>query len=726
MALNDELSNAGLRARPRFFRAGGMDQLCLEEGKDLVHVLDLDPKLWVALSCPTTGLTFDKGTLTFLDTDQDGRIRQEEVVAAVDWILKMLRNPDRLHLGEDFLELDMINTDHSEGRRLCQAAQRVLNNLGKGESSEIKLEDTLATDFILATSGQNGDGVITVDSTEDPEVQSVVQDIMATIGKEVDRGGDEGVTEAGVIQFFAALENYRNWRRAIADKEQSRELLPFGDETEIVFSAFCAIEESIEIFFSQCSIAMVDKRACEKFSLSESQLEALSSSSDQELNQILSRLPLMSVQPEGYLTFTGVVNPYYREALLQFKEKVVARIYGEGKEAINEEEWKTIKDTFSGYQKWTENKEGLEVEPLGINRIEEILKSDCEKELLRLIQIDQKLADEIQAIAEVEKLIRYHRFLFPFVNNYTSFPHLYALDGKAIFQAGRLFIDSRELFLCVDVADATKHSNIGKHSGVYLIYCELTRAGFSSKRIIAAAVTSGTGSRLFVGKNGVFFDREGYKWDATVTLIVNHAISLREAAWAPFKRLGDLISSQIEKITSSREKAIQTGVSSGMSQLGNAVDQKPTGAEKTTSTGGGAGGLLAGGGVAIAALSSSFAFISSTLSSIDKVYFLYTAIIFLTFIILPSMIMGYLKLRARDLSQILEAHGWAINGPMRLGLPLARALSRPAVIPPGSRRSQFVRLGDRVRMVRWWLWVALFLSVALYLYENWELVCFWL
>jgi len=717
MALNDESSNAEYRSKPRFFRAGGMDQLCLEEGKDLEHVLGLDPKLWVALSCPTTGLTFDKGTLAFLDVDKDGRVRQEEVVAAVDWTLKMLRSPDKLHLGEDTLELELINTDHVEGQRLLQAAQRVLNNLGKAESSVIKLEDTLAKNFILATSGQNGDGVVTADSTDDPAVQLVIQDIMATIGKEVDRSGAEGVTESGVAQFFAALESYRNWRREIADKEQSQEILPFGDETEIVFSALAAVKEPIETFFAQCRIATVDDRASEKFSLSSGQLEALSASSSQELDLTLSKLPIAPIRSRGCLTFAEVVNPYYQEALQRFREKVVVRIFGNEKESINESDWETIKKTFLGYRKWTENKEGLEVEPLGINRIEGILKSGCKKKLLELIKIDQKLGDEIQAIAEVEKLIRYSCFLFPFVNNYVSFPRLYDLNVQAIFQAGRLFIDSRELFLCVDVEDASKHSNIGKHSGVYLVYCELTRAGFSNKRTVAAAVTSGTGRRLFVGKNGVFFDREGYKWDATVTLIVSHAISLREAAWAPFKRLGDLVSSQIEKITSSREKSLQAGVSSGMSQIGNAADQK--------STGSGAGGLLAGGGVAIAALSSSFAFISSTLSNIDKVYFLYTAVIFLTFIILPSMIMGYLKLRARDLSQILEAHGWAINGPMRLGLPLARALSEPAAIPLGSRRSQFVRMGDGVRVVRWWLWVALVLSVALYGYLNWESVLSW-
>ena len=52
----------------RFFRAGGFDQVRLDNGSDLASLEDLDQKLWVALACPTTGLEFDSRTLNLIDT----------------------------------------------------------------------------------------------------------------------------------------------------------------------------------------------------------------------------------------------------------------------------------------------------------------------------------------------------------------------------------------------------------------------------------------------------------------------------------------------------------------------------------------------------------------------------------------------------------------------------------------------------------------------------------
>ena len=42
--------------RWRFFRVGGIDQVKLDSTADLVNLENLDPKLWVALSCPVQGL----------------------------------------------------------------------------------------------------------------------------------------------------------------------------------------------------------------------------------------------------------------------------------------------------------------------------------------------------------------------------------------------------------------------------------------------------------------------------------------------------------------------------------------------------------------------------------------------------------------------------------------------------------------------------------------------
>ena len=38
--------------RWRFYRAGGVDQVRLDRGADILNLPDLDQKLWVALSAP--------------------------------------------------------------------------------------------------------------------------------------------------------------------------------------------------------------------------------------------------------------------------------------------------------------------------------------------------------------------------------------------------------------------------------------------------------------------------------------------------------------------------------------------------------------------------------------------------------------------------------------------------------------------------------------------------
>lgn len=56
----------------KFHRIGGLDQVTLRTPEELLHLNELDPKLWVALSCPIDKLQFDARTLELLDADKDG------------------------------------------------------------------------------------------------------------------------------------------------------------------------------------------------------------------------------------------------------------------------------------------------------------------------------------------------------------------------------------------------------------------------------------------------------------------------------------------------------------------------------------------------------------------------------------------------------------------------------------------------------------------------------
>src|SRR5690606_32735124 len=97
-----------------FSRIGGFDQALLTSADDLLHLDELDPNLWAALACPTTGLHFDNKTLQLIDTDNDGRVRLPEVLEAVRWCNRVLRDPALLLDPVDSLPLDQLNVDTPE------------------------------------------------------------------------------------------------------------------------------------------------------------------------------------------------------------------------------------------------------------------------------------------------------------------------------------------------------------------------------------------------------------------------------------------------------------------------------------------------------------------------------------------------------------------------------------------------------------------------------------
>jgi hypothetical protein len=96
-----------------------------------------------------------------------------------------------------------------------------------------------------------------------------------------------------------------------------------------------------------------------------------------------------------------------------------------------------------------------------------------------------------------------------------------------------LFIDGRSCDLCLPVDDSAKHAKLAGLARAYLLYCDCTRKS-GEKRSIVAAVTGGDTDNLMVGRNGVFVDRKGNDWDATVTRIVENPIGIRQAFWSPY------------------------------------------------------------------------------------------------------------------------------------------------------------------------------------------------
>lgn len=200
--------------RWRFTRSGGSDQPRLETAEDFANLEHLDLKLWAALACPVKGLEFDERTLALIDTDNDGRVRAPEIIAAVQWCEDHLRDLAALKEGTDALPLSQINDQTPSGKAILASAKQILRDLGKPDATAITLADAADTAKIFAGTRFNGDGIVPADAAEDDATRRAIADVIACMGAVADRSGKPGVDQAKLDAFFAQCAAFDAWATA--------------------------------------------------------------------------------------------------------------------------------------------------------------------------------------------------------------------------------------------------------------------------------------------------------------------------------------------------------------------------------------------------------------------------------------------------------------------------------------------------------------------------------
>ena len=353
-------------------------------------------------------------------------------------------------------------------------------------------------------------------------------------------------------------------------------------------------------------------------------------------------MPLVTDEPDKELPLRDHLNPKHLEAILDFAEKCVKPLRSAGCgvrsaecDTLSRMEWKAVKAKFAPYRAWVAAK------PVN----------------------SPKSKDDL---VEEERFLRYKLHLGELLQNYVTMDRLYKSD-TAIFQTGVLRIDAREMNLCFHVDSEAAHSALVEKSNCCVIYLKISRPSEKAERLVCAVVTAGQVGTLYVGRNGVFYDRDGKDWEAVITKVVENQVSLAEAFWAPWKKIGEGVAGMVKKFIGDRQA--------------KATESVQKGTESTQAGGAAMASSVAAIGIGIGMVGAAAASLMAAISSMPAWKIGVSVVALVLIVSVPSMILAWFKLRKRDLGVILNACGWAINRPMRFSMKRAAAFTKCAPDP---------------------------------------------
>lgn len=270
---------------------GGTTRVNIASGADIAHLRDLDEKMWTVLSCPVKGLEMDERTLDLIDYDRDGKIRVDEVVTAAEWLCSVLKDPNTILLGHDFIDLADFNIDNEDGAKLVECAKQVLKIMGLNKTtiSLAELEEFLAH--------------------YDEDCQKQLEESLGALS----------VTTA-----------------------------PYGENSDDAVAAVNAVREKIADYFIRCRFIQFHDDCAAALDVS---VEKVAVISDKNLSvnvDEISNYPISRPIANAVLPINEGINPAWQAAFDKVKS-LVLDVDFPGKESINEEEWNSVVAKIDAY-----------------------------------------------------------------------------------------------------------------------------------------------------------------------------------------------------------------------------------------------------------------------------------------------------------------------------------------------------------------------------------------
>ena len=637
----------------KFARFGGVTQLVFETADDILNLRQLDQKLWTTLAMPTKGIFFNPETAAILDTDADGFIRPPEVLDAVDFLAESLQDVGIIMKDGDTLSLGDIKSTE-----IAKTAEWALKSQGR-TGSIISLADIVNENKIIKS---NELGELSDNDSDDLRLKKV----LSLYVKENINSTSEAIFDMFTNDRNQCLQNTEDLKAVSAGLETASMLK--------AVAAFEAVKNKIDDFFVRCKLLTYvngNNTPLTDYSEIFKNFTAVELDTSSEK---LRELPIALPNTEMLLDTQSKINPAWANEIKKLYADAVSPLCGEIL-VLTENDWKNISQKISDFT--TVYSKQAEIKAAKITP--QFLETKLNQKDEIVTEINERLTfeKEKQHIQSLKKLLLFRKDFFTLLKNYVSFSNFYT-GGETAFQAGVLFFDTRATNLCFELNGDDRHATLDILSGAYLLYCDITRG--TAKRKLLALLTNGASDNIVVGRNGLFYDRDGNDWNATITKVIANPVSVREAFFSPYKNLARMIEEQIaKKANAANEKSdalVATAADKTVNMPKEAAASLPN---KKLDLG------------TIALIGTAIGGISTLIGSLLQALFglgLWVPIGLIGLILIisgPSMILAAMKLRKRSIGPILEANGWAINAHAKINIPLGSSLTKLASLPKNAR-----------------------------------------
>ncbi|MBT5708666.1 hypothetical protein N8766_01375 [bacterium] len=647
----------------KFDRFGDSHYLRIDSAEALRQVLALPEARWFASNAPVEAFRADSLFLQYLNENRDGRLRPQEIKAAIRWLLGVFGRLSDEGTGSRSLRFDRIKEDGVEGRRVLAAAKKVLCFLNKEGQRQVDLIEVEKVKKLVETDGLGKPGWVGKSVECSEPCRRLIQDVLETVSD-----GNDAVCEDDLNEFLRQCRALEEWENELKSGSPL-EWLPFGDDTDDRYHLFADLHDRMEGFFSLCQLAKISPRVKSMATVPEANEEAINLGDVEEIELLAQTVPIAAVNSDAALKFNGPLNPINAEQIHSFRDLIFVPLFGETSQTLKRDQWEEVKAKFAHYDVWIRRRPDVFVGDLDPERrAAHLVANSATTQLRLLLEESRENAVQLESVKLLEKAILFQAHLLAFANNFVSCPDLYSPAGRALFEMGTMILDGREFTFCVKVPDRDRHIRRCQGENMFVIYAAISDVEGNIEYEIAAPVTSGFRGHLREGQWGVFHDSLGKEFNAQVTRLLESPISFWEGLLAPFRRLGRAAILRLDSLSLEAETGLQDRL----------VKDRPT-IRKEEASGESAilsRGFLASGGLAVAALGSAGAYIAQTLARTELWDLFWASVGLVSVLLIPLVFTTFMRLKNRDLRCLLEGASWGVNLRMRLTPTLARTFTR--------------------------------------------------